>query len=421
MNFWAYLPPERHPMGSYYKLSDRKLGPLEVLARINPNAYRLKLPSHMKIHDVFNVLHLTPFVEDSSNDEDSNSETNSFLQGGNDAAQLQTTAEGDRESRSRQNTPNSVIGKVAERCISMALSDFYAVHPNYNSKIVLHVRDSRGDAVNAASAALDLIKNVGVQAIIGPQTSEEAEFLAKMGSMAHVPIISFSTISSSLSPTQFPYFIRFAQNDSSQVKAIAAVLKAYEYKEVTLIHDNTHRGTAAVPYLIDGLQEIGTHVLRRIVLHHDMKGSEIEDILCELGGKSTRGVFIVHLSLSLGSQFFLHVKEMGMMKSSGFSYKWIIMSGLTDLMRYMEPSLLSSMNDVIGIKTRVPLSGPHRRFMAQWRKQFGKDHSKERLQLNVYGLWAYDATFVAAKAVNRASLCLNGEPPWSPLLSESKV
>ncbi|XP_043710299.1 glutamate receptor 2.7-like [Telopea speciosissima] len=270
-------------------------------------------------------------------------------------------------------------------------------------------------------AALDLIKNVGVQAIIGPQTSEEAEFLAKMGSKAHVPIISFSAISSSLSPTQFPYFIRFAQNDSSQIKAIAAVLKAYEYKEVTLIHDNTHSGTAAIPYLIDGLQEIGTHVLRRIVLHHAMKGSEIEDILRELGGKSTRGVFIVHLSLSLGSQFFLHVKEMGMMKSSGFSDKWIIMSGLTDLMRYMEPSLLSSMNDVIGIKTRVPLSGPHRRFMAQWRKQFGKDHSKERLQLNVYGLWAYDATFVTAKAVNRASLCLNGKPPCSPLLSESKV
>ncbi|XP_042515369.1 glutamate receptor 2.7-like [Macadamia integrifolia] len=305
---------------------------------------------------------------------------------------------------------DSVIGKVAERCISMALSDFYAVHHPYNnSKIVLHVRDSRGDAVIAASAALDLIKNVGVQAIIGPQTSAEAEFLAKMGSVAHVPIISFSAISSSLSPTRFPYFIQFAQNDSSQVKAIAAVLKAYEYKEVYLIHDDSNSGTAVVPYLIDGLQEIGAHVHRRIVLPDGIKGTAIEDILRELGHTSTGGgVFIVHLSLSLGNSFFLHVKEMGMIKSG---YKWIIMSGLTDFMSYMEPSVLSSMKDVVGIKTHVPLSGPHRRFMAKWRKQFGKEYSKERLKLNVFGLWAYDATFATAKAVNRAILCLRRKPP----------
>ncbi|KAJ4958482.1 hypothetical protein NE237_025593 [Protea cynaroides] len=301
---------------------------------------------------------------------------------------------------------NSMVGKVAERCISMALSDYYSFHPDYNSKIVLHVRDSRGDAINAASAALDLIKNVGVEAIIGPQTSEETEFLAKMGSKAQVPIISFSAISSSISPNWFPYFIRFAQNDSSQVKAIAAVLKSYEYKEVSLIHDDSHSGTAAIPYIIDGLQEIGAHIHHRIVLPHAIKELAIEDILRELGHTSSR-VFIVHLSLSLGSRFFSHVKEMGMMKSG---YKWIITSGLTDLLSYMEPSVLSSMKDVIGIKTHVPSSGPHLRFMAQWRKQFGKDHSKERMELNVYGLWAYDATFVTAKAANKASLCLNRKP-----------
>ncbi|XP_077242596.1 uncharacterized protein LOC143883121 [Tasmannia lanceolata] len=70
---WAYLPPERHPFGSYNKLSARKLGPLEVLALINPNAYRLKLPSHMKIYDVFNVRHLTPYMGDSTDDDASNS------------------------------------------------------------------------------------------------------------------------------------------------------------------------------------------------------------------------------------------------------------------------------------------------------------------------------------------------------------
>ncbi|GAB2229874.1 hypothetical protein Drorol1_Dr00014130 [Drosera rotundifolia] len=40
---WAFLPPERQPAGSYHKINDRKFGTLEVLARINHNAYKLKL------------------------------------------------------------------------------------------------------------------------------------------------------------------------------------------------------------------------------------------------------------------------------------------------------------------------------------------------------------------------------------------
>ncbi|XP_056159097.1 uncharacterized protein LOC115664461 [Syzygium oleosum] len=74
---------------SYNKLSEQNLGPLEVLERINPNAYRLKLPSHMKIHDVFNVRHLAPYVGVSSNDDDSNLGTNSFKERGNDVAHIQ--------------------------------------------------------------------------------------------------------------------------------------------------------------------------------------------------------------------------------------------------------------------------------------------------------------------------------------------
>ena len=45
-------------MGEYNKLAARKIGPLEILEKINPNAYRLKLPSHMHTSNVFNVKHL---------------------------------------------------------------------------------------------------------------------------------------------------------------------------------------------------------------------------------------------------------------------------------------------------------------------------------------------------------------------------
>lgn len=44
------------------KLAARYLGPFEVLARVGPNAFKLKLPADMKCHNVINVEHLKRYV-----------------------------------------------------------------------------------------------------------------------------------------------------------------------------------------------------------------------------------------------------------------------------------------------------------------------------------------------------------------------
>nr|GEZ12308.1 putative reverse transcriptase domain-containing protein [Tanacetum cinerariifolium] len=64
---------------------DNLIGPLEIVEKLNSNAYRLKLPSHIRCSDVFNVKHLLPYHGNSS-DEDSvgNSRTNFVYLGGND-------------------------------------------------------------------------------------------------------------------------------------------------------------------------------------------------------------------------------------------------------------------------------------------------------------------------------------------------
>jgi hypothetical protein len=79
---WVVLTKDRFPIGEYNKLAAHKIGPIEIVKKINPNAYQLKLPSHIKTSDVFNVKHLVPFTEDSS-EEDVNSRAN-FVQPGDD-------------------------------------------------------------------------------------------------------------------------------------------------------------------------------------------------------------------------------------------------------------------------------------------------------------------------------------------------
>ena len=67
---WAYLTKDRMPSHAYNKLKAKKIGPLQVLERINDNAYRLQLPANISTSDVFNVKYLsrylgTPTVPDS--------------------------------------------------------------------------------------------------------------------------------------------------------------------------------------------------------------------------------------------------------------------------------------------------------------------------------------------------------------------
>ncbi|KAE8695414.1 General regulatory factor 9, MU isoform 1 [Hibiscus syriacus] len=71
------------------QLKDRKIGPCEVVQKINDNAYRLRLPSHLKTSDVFNVKHLSHCFVD-PDDTTLNSRTSSFQPGATDAGGSET-------------------------------------------------------------------------------------------------------------------------------------------------------------------------------------------------------------------------------------------------------------------------------------------------------------------------------------------
>ncbi|KAE8655824.1 putative CCCH-type zinc finger family protein [Hibiscus syriacus] len=86
---WAVLTRDRFLVGEYNKLKDRKIGPCEVVQKINDNAYRLRLPSHLKTSDVFNVKHLSHCFMD-SDDTTLNSRTSSFQPGMTDAGGSET-------------------------------------------------------------------------------------------------------------------------------------------------------------------------------------------------------------------------------------------------------------------------------------------------------------------------------------------
>ncbi|KAI3895414.1 hypothetical protein MKX03_036148 [Papaver bracteatum] len=136
--------------------------------------------------------------------------------------------------------------------ITIALTDFYATHNFYKTRIVLHTRDSKNDNVHAASAALDLIRHKNVKVIIVPERSVQTSFVVDLGEKAQVPIISFPAFIPSVSSSRSSnYFIRTSQkNETSQARAITAIIQGFAWKEIVFIHEDTEYGNGFLPYLI---------------------------------------------------------------------------------------------------------------------------------------------------------------------------
>ncbi|KAG2643569.1 hypothetical protein PVAP13_2KG344100 [Panicum virgatum] len=271
----------------------------------------------------------------------------------------------------------SLVGKIAITSISMALEDFYSAHRNYSTKLVLHIRDSM------SNDKLDLLENYKVETIIGPEKSSQAIFISDLGTKSHVPIISFTVTSPTISPSSLPYFVRATLNDSAQVSCIASTIKAYGWRKAVPIYEDTEYGRGIIPYLVDVLQEDNVNVPYRSVIPLSATSEQISKELYKLMTMQTR-VYIVHMSSALASTLFIKAKEVGMMEKG---YVWIITDGVSNLIDSLHPSVVES---------TVPWV---------WNMRYQIDNPTDPpLKLSIFGLWGYDTIWALAQAAEKVGL-----------------
>ncbi|KAG8391771.1 hypothetical protein BUALT_Bualt01G0221600 [Buddleja alternifolia] len=294
---------------------------------------------------------------------------------------------------------DSPVGRIGNSCLSMAHSDFYSAHPNYKTRLVLNVRDSNGSVLGAAAAALDLLQDVKVDAIIGPQTSPQANFVMDLGDKADVPIISFSATSPSLVP-RTSYFVQTAQSDADQVQTIASVVKAFQWSQVVLIYEDTEFGNGIIPYLSNALQDVNARVSYRSVFPKSASDDFISKELLKMMTLQTR-VFVVHVTQSFGTRLFLQAREVGMMSDG---YAWIATSELTDLFNLMDFNAVEAMQGVLGVKPLIPKSEKLQYFTDRLIRTFllaNQDMNMRPSKTSIFGLWAYDTLWALAMAAER--------------------
>uniref|UniRef100_A0ACD5XW79 Uncharacterized protein n=1 Tax=Avena sativa TaxID=4498 RepID=A0ACD5XW79_AVESA len=245
---------------------------------------------------------------------------------------------------------------------------------------------------------VDLLKNVGVRAIVGPQTSTQARFLAHLGNKSSVPVISFSADCPSRSRLT-PYFFRIAWNDSSQAEAIASLFQRYNWREVIPVFEDDDSNTKFIPDLVDALRQADTRVSYRCKILPSAKEDDIRRAISSLRDHWT-SVFVVRMSNTLALKFFQLAKDEGMM---GEGFVWITAYGLTDVFDVVGSPALDVMQGVLGVKPHVQDTAELQNFRQRWRNKYRSENPGTNLtEPTVSGLYAYDTIWALALAAEMA-------------------
>lgn len=302
---------------------------------------------------------------------------------------------------------SSRIGQELSVAIEMAADDF-----NEHSNHTLHllINNSSTDPLHAALAgtyipihihihhefnfnstvikpvyiltAMELM-NSNVEAILGPQTWEQTSLVANVVDRKQTPILSFSDTIPNWGFEKYPFLIKASPNQyQSELKAIAAIIKSYEWKQVSFIYQDMD--SHIVPDLFRVFQDIGVEIKQLLPLPYG-NSSTLVDHLNTLRNNQCR-VFIVHLSLSLAETFFEHAKNMSMMEKD---YVWIGTNSFASLVHSIPGWRIScSMEGIIGVRSYYRSQDFFSRFRTRFASRFPdqENHEPGFLAAKVYDI-----------------------------------
>ncbi|CAN1149318.1 Glutamate receptor 2.7 [Linum perenne] len=297
----------------------------------------------------------------------------------------------------------SRIGKEQTLAMQMALQDLHDYSTNKTFLLHLHIRNSSGEPLQAALSAQELVMNSQVNAIVGPSSWEETSLVAEIGSKNQIPIMSLADSTPKWARERWPFLVQFSSTKSSeQMEAIASIIQSFGWHQVSVICEDLESSTKAILQLSHALRRASGQIVDVVTLPPLSTSLSLFDELESLRIRPCR-VFVVHISSStLADRLFKKAKDMKMMERD---YVWIATDVLTSLLYSIDPSTISAMQGVIGVKGHyLQISQKFQSFHKRFRRRFSLVHPDEHsYDHGIFAVEAYDAIWTLGLSLLRDS------------------
>ncbi|KAL5198118.1 hypothetical protein ABZP36_001630 [Zizania latifolia] len=294
-------------------------------------------------------------------------------------------------------TFDSVIGRSAKDAIELAVADVNRDAAVLNgTHLTVVAQDTKCSGFVGIIQALQLMEK-RVVAVVGPQSSEIAHVVSHVVNELRVPLLSFAATDPTLASAQYPYFIRATHTDLFQMTAVADIVTLYGWREVTVIYVDNDYGRAALDALGDELEAKRCKVSYRAPFPPAADRQAITDMLLQVGMMESR-VLVVHASPDSGLDIFAAAHSLGMMANG---YVWIATEWLAaalDSSHPADPRTMGLLQGVVTLRHYTPDSDAKRSLISRFAARQGQNQSQS---MNAYGLFAYDAVWMAARAIDQ--------------------
>ncbi|KAK6934202.1 Ionotropic glutamate receptor [Dillenia turbinata] len=268
-----------------------------------------------------------------------------------------------------------------------------------NVQFSLKIRDSQREPLKAALAAMDLLGKQKVQAILGLSTWAESSLVADRCSQDQVPFLSLSDSTPHWATNRYSFLVQASRDKYAQMKAIAAIVGSYGWKQVIVIYEDIDFATSGIiPQLANALKDEESEIIQLLALKPFASSVAYLSEELERLKMSQARVFVVHSSLSLALNIFKEAKNLGMMEKDCV---WITTDSIASQVHSINSASYSSMEGVLGVKTYFHQNGS--KFPDFYSKFSQKFHAKypeeDKNEPGCSALQAYDAVWTLAQAM----------------------
>uniref|UniRef100_A0A0E0LG37 Glutamate receptor n=1 Tax=Oryza punctata TaxID=4537 RepID=A0A0E0LG37_ORYPU len=300
-------------------------------------------------------------------------------------------------------TFDSVIGRSAKVAIELAVADV-----NRDAGVLNGTYLSVVEQDTKCSGFIGIIQGLQVMekkvvAVVGPQSSGIGHVVSHVADELRIPLLSFAATDPTLASSQYPYFLRATHSDLFQMAAVADIISHFSWREATLIYVDNDYGRAALDALGDQLQSKRSKVSYRAPLPPTADRAAITDLLLRVSMMESR-VIVVHANPDSGLDIFAAAQLLGMMSSG---YVWIATEWLAALLDSSPPrktTALPLLQGVVTLRQYTPDSDAKKSLMSRFAAlalQARNTTSSSSSGMNAYGLFAYDAVWMAARAIDQ--------------------